>query len=195
MIKKILFCCLELYLSIFIAKTCFAQNSTVDSLPTNENYWQYNEWYKNNSVVSLIVSGEDKEHLTDSLRKVKLLKNKSVLIGDIIITGGLLFGNLNNNQSKNFISNAKLSSSAIPPSAKEIIKEMVLPSDLENISTELNLSEQSSIDIEPIIDHFEITTSPTWIVRYKGKDYVFEGNFDITRYFSSDGIFNFQTHE
>ena len=42
---------------------------------------------------------------------------------------------------------------------------------------------------QELLKNLHIQYSPTWVVRYQGKDYIYEGLGSISRYFSSQGQF------
>ncbi len=198
-----------IFLFLLLASTVSAQELTdsvskvrankvyKSTLPSDPNYWNYNNWYKNNSVVSLIVSGEDKEHLIDALKQVKILKEKNVLIGEIIVVGGFLFGDLSGNASKNSEFKNKIQSNMgrLTPDAINFLNQIAAPSELPGLVQKLNLGQSSFAELAPIMEHFEISLSPSWIIRYKGKDHIYEGNFDITRFFTADGQYSAINYE
>lgn len=163
-------------------------------LPTDENYWKYHEWYvNNNTVVSLVVSGKDRDALLDALRDLSVLLKRKVLIGSVIINGGLHFAALRPDIEELRSSFKKVDPkiiSKLPTSLLYLYKDMLGPSEFKDIAQEIKLDGAQYVNIEDIIKKFNLTFSPAWIVRYKGKDYVFEGQADIKNFFSADGKFN-----
>ena len=53
----------------------------------------------------------------------------------------------------------------------------------------LNLGGGSTVKIQPILDRYQGKNSPLWVVRYKGKDHVFEGDYVVSKLFTMDGSF------
>lgn len=192
-----------LLLVLFFQNSAYSQTTpnktgvVKGSIPSDPNYWNYTNWYKNNSVVSLIVSGEDKEHLIDALKQIKVLKEKNVLIGEILVVGGFSFGDLNNNIKGNTDLKNKISSNAgrLSPEALNFLNQIAAPSELPELAQKLNLGESTFAELAPIIAHYNISLSPSWIIRYKGQDHIYEGNFDITRFFTADGQFSALSYE
>lgn len=142
---KILF--LIILSTYILPQSVFAQYQT----PKDPRYWRFYNWYISHSIVTLVVNGKEENHLRGSLAQLSKLKEKGVLIGDIMIIGG----------GKN----------------------------LAKITTEAGLSNEVLENAEFVVNKYEIKNSPTWIVRYQGKDYVYEGLSSPQNLFTSQGMF------
>lgn len=123
-------------------------------LPKDKRYWKYRQWYLSHSIVSLVVSGKDEQHLSEVLSEIPKLKSKGILVGDVMVIG-------KNEQN----------------------------SRLDKIADELNLGQNSMEAADVVVKKYKISSSPTWIVRYRGRDYVFEGFKSPQALFTSQGEF------
>lgn len=138
----------------FFVPAAKAQNQ----LPKDKRYWKYHSWYKNHSLLFLVVSGLDKKKLEQSMRSLKRLKKRGVLVAEVMIVG-----------------EPNTSSETSDPISK--------------IFSELSLSQSGMEDPSIVLKKYDIKSSPTWIVRYKGKDYVYEGLKNPERLFNTQGQF------
>lgn len=144
--KKILFIIILCTYSL----NAYAQHN----VPKDNRYWKFHQWYVSHSVLSLVVNGKDEQHLSEALNEISKLKNRGVLVGDVMIIGG----------------------------PKDLNKLSALT---KNAGLDSNLMENA----QAVVDKLEITNSPTWIVRYRGKDYVYEGLRSAQGLFTSQGQF------
>ena len=120
-------------------------------LPQSKEYWKFHNWYKEHSVLSLIISADDNERVKSALKELEKLREKGVLIGDIM----LVATKEDKDQAELFrkYGQAKINSARLA------------------------------------IKNFSVKNSPTWIVRYRNKNYVYEGLKFPSRIFSSTGEF------
>lgn len=141
---------LILYFLLFLVTyPVFAQAQY--QLPQSKKYWKYHNWYKTHSVLSLIISAEDDKRIKSALKELEKIRQKGVLIGDIMLIGA--------KEEKEQVELFKKYGQAKVNSARLAIK------------------------------NFSIKNSPTWIVRHRNKNYVYEGLKFPSRIFSSTGEF------
>ena len=137
-------------------------------LPSNDRYWQFNRWYLDHSVTHLIVSGTDPEHLADALEEVEKLVKKNVAIGKIFVIGAEGFSWFDGTPDQPKVDRSRASGTA----------------------AKLGLGSGTAVGKpQELLKNLDIQNSPTWVVRYQGKDYIYEGFGSISRYFSSQGQF------
>ena len=153
------------------------------SLPTDKRYWDFIDWYVNHSILSLVVSGENSEQLAGALEDVQTLKNRGVIIGDIIIVGG------DRNPEIEMGGQSVGATNADPASGTSPETTSVRPTKVGIAGKALGLEIGSIIDAQNILNHFDARYSPLWIVRYHGTDYTYEGSVDPKRLFSASGLF------
>jgi hypothetical protein len=135
-------------------------------------------------VVSLLVSGEDMSAALDALDKALILSKSVQVINILIVVKGekaISFSSaLSDGSSEEEIS--------LPPAVKGVTPELER---LKYYIQELKLYNASSNDNASIITRLRLSYSPTWIVRYEGQDYVYEGYKNISKYFTKNGEFNY----
>ncbi len=144
-------------------------------LPDDPRYWAFNRWHSGHSVLNVIVDGRDQEHLADVLDILADLKKRKVLVGDIIVVGDT-GAELSARGIVSLSSNGKG-----PPVTKR--------TPLGEVATELDLSHGTRTSAAALMAQYRVRYSPAWIVRYAGKDYIYEGMKDIRRMFTRDGQF------
>lgn len=186
-------------------KTLFAQAPASDSstnksptigvykgkLPESKKYWEYNNWYKNNSVLSVVVSAENKEELLEVFDELKGLRKKNVLIGKIVLIGAKYLYLINADYDE-IMKNMKQNAAQFQKGAasnKELVEQLTEIKYFSDIKQEMNLPDAANYNPEALFKKFDITYSPTWIVRYQGKEFVYEGRSNIKRLFTNDGQF------
>ena len=154
-------------------------------LPKDPRFWSWAEWYKEHGVVSLVVSGADNAHMLAQLRKLSELKQKKgVALGRIVIIGG------GDNLSQTAVyapPNMNASVLEDPAALRKALR--VSSTEFGELCSALDVETAPQVDADAILSHFDISFSPAWIVRYQGRDYVFEGSTDISRNFTNDGRF------
>jgi len=147
------------YLIILLQQPLFAQQE----LPDSRKYWNYHSWYKNRSVVHLVVSGDDRNHLNGVMKVLKRLKKRNIKIGNIMIVG------------------------EHEPTVKQ------QPQEEKNATFKLvkslGFSKPSIQDPSVVLEQYGITNSPTWIIWFQGKNFVFEGLRSPVKLFTSEGEF------
>ena len=152
------------------------------------------------SVVSLLVSAEN-ENLTGKYidEMSRLRKIPGVTGGQVVVIGlsdrrmtkatamlkGLEDPVLKAKMPKLLGLKRKRGREALPQTDFSVLP---LPLDTRLISS-YGLKEVGFADAKKILKHLGVAHSPTWIVRYKGEDHLFEGRESISGYFTADGDF------
>ena len=138
------------------------------------------------TILSLIVDGSDSDHLNYALRRLSYVKRtRNVLIGEVFVTSwigvppnpALISGDLMQ----------ALQSGKVEPREAYLLNQSQEAKYLQ----EAGVVSDRVIESRRILKRLGIENSPTWVVRYKGKDYVFEGFRDPASLFSKDGTFLF----
>jgi hypothetical protein len=161
---------LSFLLIICLYSSLYAQEVSY-VFPKDKRYWDFHKWYVNHSVLSLVVSGEDGGHLKESLEALKKLKKSGVLIGEILVIG---------NEPSPLLSGKK------PVKGKNYLRQT------DKILLELESEDgldSSMVNAQAVVDRLNIKYSPTWVVRYRGKNYIYEGLRSPARLFTSRGEF------
>ena len=157
-------------------------------LPSSTEYWNFLNWYKNHSVVSLVVSGKERKHLLDALTTLYLLREQNVLIGEVWIVGGAHLYEISSGglpEMRQGANRAKAATGSPSMSADFQIK----PTELSVLGKKLGLIDSQSANAQELLKRLGAKSSPVWVVRYHGKDLVYEGNIDPRRLFSRDGLY------
>jgi hypothetical protein len=168
-------------------------------LPTDQRYWDYLKWHENHAVLSLVVSGKDKGALIDSLEKLYSLKQRKVLIGDIVIIGGNNMNVMIPFQKEESVTPLQLTEALRKMGISDrAVYEQVLRINAKRqsqqmsdsaIATKLQPGPPRAVNSKQLFKKFNLKYSPAWIVRYRGTDYVYEGSVDPRRFFAADGTF------
>lgn len=145
--------------------------------PRDPRFFKYRAWYKDHAVLSVVVNGSNEEHLFSTLEKLIELRDRyGVLLGEVlVVNGGMNTSPVDvNARSKGRVEGGQIK---LPPSQFSRYKSALQldPPRMEN-----------GLDV---IQHLNLQYSPAWIVRYHGKNYVFEGNVDPLRLFARGGKF------
>lgn len=118
---------------------------------------------KHDSIISLVISSTPKKDYENALYSLTSLHSKhSIPIAEVFVI------------HENFT-----------PSS-------ILESVIQKKSRVLKMLEESGAKIKPrgrVPKRLKISTSPTWIIRYKNEDYVFEGLKDPNELFNATGEF------
>ena len=147
--------------------------------------------YAPKDTISLIVSGSDIGHVLEQVKKLELLvKHQNVRIGDVYVVG---LGHIRELADTVGKTKAKAVKDLSPIQRKRILQQvrlngtplMLLEKNLKNIGLPYNQIEETN----KIVDRLDITSSPTWVVRHHGRDYVFEGFSNPKGLFNSRGEF------
>lgn len=158
--RKTLLKAVILVVYLLLSIPSFAQ----EQIPTDPRYWRYHKWYKNHSILHLVVDGTDLQHLSKVLEDREELKKRGVYLGEVMIIGD--------------------------PDPMRIVKERRKNyRNAQTIIERFNLGESSLENAKDVVEDFGISHSPTWIVRFRGKNYVFEGLRTPERLFTSEGVF------
>ena len=140
------------------------------------------ESYTPKSVLSLIVSGADTEHLSRHTRKLSwMAKHRNVKIGNVFIVGMSTIGaSLSDEKGKK--QRSRRSSKKVLPSKVWLEKHYAELS-------EAGLGNYEMVQADRLFDRLDINFSPTWVVRHLGRDYLFEGYNDPVHVFTKKGEF------
>lgn len=159
---------------LFLICILFVSNTFVYSEET------LSERYTVKPLVSLIVSGENSAHALEVLQKAKNLSKKVKIVNILLVAStektAKIASSLTSSLDGEVDELNPIKASSEELAFKEIFDSLRL--------TNSEISVQS-----PVFLRLRLSYSPTWIVRYQGKDYVYEGFQDISNYFSSDGNF------
>lgn len=118
-------------------------------------------------VISLIVNGNNADHLRRSLSQLISVQRKGIQIGEVIIVG---FSDLQEViQVNTFLS---MDTHLDEKPQMQGTDSAGLLRDLLVKDSEL---EHSIIYAQTVIEEYQITQSPSWIVRDRGYEYVYEG--------------------
>lgn len=120
------------------------------------------------SVAHVIMSAESPSHVSRVLDDVAALERSGVALGEIILVG------------------------------RASISEALFPEELVTSTTDGNLGKLlrskalgkgAAVDAVPILDGLSVKLSPTWVIRSRNADYVFEGEQRPRRLFTDTGEF------
>lgn len=156
-------------------------------LPADRDYWSFLNFYRSHAVVSLVVSGIDDKALARALEELNRLQDRGVQIGEVVVSGGRYIADLN-----------AVETPTDPPITDDLSAEEVKVrraaqqkrvSALSKLSLAVGLGVGDPVDVSPVIERLAIQYSPTWVVRYRGRDYVYEGLENPSTLFSKDGVY------
>lgn len=128
-----------------------------------------NEGSSEASIVSLVVSAEPVDDLlrsTDAL--LDLYSTRGIRIGEVLVVGDTSV-----QASKLTEENMQ----AAPPLESVILEKT-------------KLGTVDSIDGKEVLQKYQLTSSPSWIITYKGTDFILEGSNQIGSKFTRDGGLN-----
>ncbi len=123
-------------------------------LPSSKKYWEFYNWYQSHSVISLVVSGNDKSHLDLALKELEKIRAKGVLVGDLMVI------------------------------------DLKAPEEEKPVNFLEKYGEPRINSAKAVVENFSIKNSPTWIIRHKGSNYIYEGLKYPSRLFNTEGKFN-----
>lgn len=130
------------------------------------------------AVVSLIVDGKDLRHLNEVINEAKALSRKVPIRNLLLIEQMPDLSQMSNDSVKNS-----------PAEQKKIqLSTQHMQAGMESVRA-LNLEQSEGKTDLSLLDKLRITNSPTWIVRHKGRNYIYEGLPSIDRYFTANGNF------
>jgi len=172
------------------------------SNPETERLFEEAKLYQNAPVVSLLVNANNHKSLTKSLEQLrKLHKNQKVAIGQVFLVDQKKqlqqpISSVIPTRKKPTRQLAKmaqvLSTMAGAGSAKAGLPIIFQGSSNHRVTRlikEMGFKSPSQENADEIIARLGVKYSPVWIVRYDGKDYVYEGNYNPSRLFTRDGKF------
>lgn len=140
-----------------------------EGLPLDARYWQYHEWYVNHSVLNVIVSGTDTNHLEETFRELQRMKKRGILIGDVAVVG------------------ASTDPSTGP--ATQSREKMAQSSRIKELIRDIGLGDAQVTDVSTVAQQMDVSFSPTWVVRYQGRNFVYEGLTSPAKLFTANGVF------
>jgi hypothetical protein len=130
-------------------------------------------------VVNVIISGEDSRHVIETLERAVILSRKVPVRNVLIVT---TFKDLYKYQTN--------LDDIVSRVGGNVPAGHALP---ENSFTaffkDLKLSRTEVKPVQEVENRLGIRNSPSWIVRFEGKEYIYEGYTDIGNMFSKEGIF------
>lgn len=129
-------------------------------------------------VVNVVISGSDYQHVEEVLSKLVSLSKKVPVRNVILYHQGKGLENFSFQEDSND------SASLSRQDQTNRKRNTFVP-----YFKELRLAPVESKAGNALLDRLRISYSPTWVVRYEGKDYIYEGYPDISRMFSSKGTF------
>ncbi len=134
-------------------------------------------------VVSVIINADNSKHAFETLNAVVNL-SKKVKVTNIVMA-------VKKDRLYDFAPVLTSIYGEMPEKFLKKPRQEMLSQSYEKYFDSLNLY-GSTIKFDPVlISRLSLTYSPTWVVRYRGKDYIFEGYGDISKYFTRDGSFNY----
>ena len=150
------------------------------------------------AVLSVVVNGFPRPHLLQVLERLRRAREKqNVRIGDVLVLDDGQQFRLSNifteEGEQSFRRDLEEEQDVVPRTAlDEFVNGMrqSLPT-AARIVVDMGLRQTEGGDAvaEKIISRLGVTSSPTWVVRYKGKDHVFEGMYEPTELFDNSGNF------
>ena len=181
-------CFVLLFLLSAPAKAQIGVNKTKvvhGKLPLDREYWEFNRWYRNHSVLQVLVNGSDRSHLLKVLGEVEELADRGVEIGNIYVIEDRHFGELD-------LSSRRRTFHGIKPgtitSDKEAITRPLTP--LAKLADRISLTDgKQSSGAQALIKQYDLKSSPTWIVEKRGEIFIYEGAATISKLFARDGSF------
>jgi len=133
-------------------------------------------------VVSLVVNGSDSSHLSQALSNAVNLSRKVPVRNLLILYQGDQVEALSYHPET--VTEAE--------SESDFLKQFKFTppqNPYAKYFKDLKLYTSSIKAEDTLLDRLRINYSPTWIVRFEGRDYVYEGYQDISKMFSREGGF------
>ncbi len=130
-------------------------------------------------VVSVIISGTDQRHMSEVLSHAVRLSRKVPVRNVLVFHKGQGIERLSHLPEMESESTEML----------EKLQIKLPENPYRAYFQELGLYSTGLKSPETILKRLKISYSPTWVVRYEGKDYIYEGYTEINRFFSNDGSF------
>jgi len=129
-------------------------------------------------AVSVIVDGANLNHVREVVGEAKALSRKVPVRNFLLI------------QKMPDMSSMSQDNAKISPSEQQRIQDnvQIMQSAMEEVRI-LNLEKSEGMTDLSLLDKLRISNSPTLVVRYKGKNYIYEGYGSIDRYFTNGGDF------
>lgn len=131
-------------------------------------------------VVSLVVNGSESSHLSQALSNAVSLSRKVPVRNLLILYQG------------DQVEALSYHPEIMADDGSDILKQLKYTAPQNPYTkyfSELKLYTSSIKADDTLLKRLRITYSPTWIVRFEGKDYVYEGYQDISKMFSREGGF------
>ena len=133
--------------------------------------------YRPRSMLSLVVDGRDPNHALSYLKKLSTLVNrKNVKIGSVLIIGESYADKKAKEQNL----------------AKYLVDQRSKNTPSQRYERALKTNDlplSKPLLYAGVLSQLEITSSPTWIVRHAGRDYIFEGFKNPETFFNKKGEF------
>lgn len=130
------------------------------------------------TVVSVVVDGGDIRHVQEVVSEAKKLSSKVPIRNLLLI------------QKLPTTPKITAEKTQLNPAEQEALtKNMQQMQQTMNLVKELQLDQAQGANDLKVLDRLRISYSPTWVVRHKGRNYIYEGYQSIDKFFSNSGIF------
>ena len=135
------------------------------------------------AVLSLIIAADDERHLLNYLGKLRRVQEKGAMaVGQVLVIDpdnrfalvSSVTQNLNRYLRRILTARRKEPLGARVP----LLNNKPPASPALALLQEMGRGEMSIVSAEKIVRRYAVTSSPTWIMRHRGQDYIFEGAFD-----------------
>jgi hypothetical protein len=145
------------------------------------------------STLSLVLSGAEQKHLQKHLSSLVIInKKQKVKIGEVLVVGDVLaIEKLKASGQSKEVSQKfqqELNNSEFR-TIDELYEFIMLHGKYTKYPALVGLTHSEMKEAKRVLDFYQIESSPTWIVRHLGRDYVFEGFEDPFSLFNNRGEF------
>ncbi|MDR2337385.1 MAG: hypothetical protein LBE20_01900 [Deltaproteobacteria bacterium] len=139
--------------------------------------------YVKQPTVSVIVNALPDEHFSVVAKELSRLKKiYNAQLGQVIVLG-LAKSKAEHKQKRQ---EDLITKSSLQKVDFDILEELIPQ---EKLLKELGFTEYGNIDFEKLRSAFQVSISPTWIVQYHDKKYIYEGINNPSKLFTSKGTF------
>lgn len=149
--------------------------------PRSAEYWKHLDWYQSHAIVSVLLNGADREGFLQTLAKLSILREKGVPVARVTVIG------------RDLISEIERGGRVADPRERRIDVSTdgraIRPTDVGVLARRLGLHGGRTTNVADTLERLGVKNSPTWIVRYRGQDYLYEGDVSLRTMFNGDGTF------
>ena len=131
------------------------------------------------TVLSLIVSAKDPEQMQQAIERLALVaRTRRVTIGNVMIVGNAETG-------------GTFAPDRLDPNRNrtDYTRNLLVFGPKYQLLHDAGVPGVSRVQSDRVLERYDIRSSPAWIVRYRGSDYVFEGWTDPAQLFTQRGEF------